>query len=94
LRRDVVRRFVAVATSPIDRIAAGGPSAAAERLPAVVVGASELRLLPRRASPDGLHGLLPPSSPLGPKFCGVIHYVIQSTKVESLAFLTRLVLEI
>jgi len=27
-------------------------------------------------------------------FCGVIGYVIQSTKVENFAFLTRLVLEI
>ena len=43
VRRDVVRRFAAAATSSGGRIASGGPSAATERLPAAVVGAPELR---------------------------------------------------
>ena len=36
----------------------------------------------------------PQLEPCAQKFCGVIDYVIQSTNVESFAFLPRLVLEI
>ena len=53
VRGDVVRCFVAAATSSTDQNASGGPSAATERLLAFVVRVGSAATAPR-AMPDGL----------------------------------------
>jgi len=50
--------------------------------------------MPSSSTPMFGAAAYPQLEPCAQSFCGIIYYVIQPTKLESLGFLARLVLEI